>query len=421
MSVYYPSFNYMGKNSLKDKNLIVVSFDANQGETDTFLGLDPIYSDSSDGSRRLDYGAKYNSVAVVKIELIKSDGADFTVSEVRDFLRWTTGVRHNSYLDLLDGDEIKFSFLGRVTNAFQQKMDGRTIGLAIEFTSVSPYAYSLVTDGPYTINGTRTIEINNKTDDLYSYLHPNVIFNSTSSSTQELIIENYTTGDIKEKATKISNVKVGEIISLESNMMISSTAWSWMASVDETTIGEYYIEDENGYTQVKLPDDYQPDVKYYKLENTGRVFGNDFNHIYPRLVAEMNDITVTGTGVITFKYAMPVKIGDCAIDIEVYSGGLNCDGNIGGSTGGSVSGGSIIIEELSWDKITNKPTTLDEFNLKEDYYTASEIDEKLSGIQVGDVDLSNYYTKEEVNALLSSTSPEIEEEELNAMLKEILQ
>ena len=72
MSSYYPSFSYKGFNSLNDKNLMVVAFDPDQGETDTFMGMEPIYTDKYDGSRRLDYGAKFNSVAVIKISVIKS-------------------------------------------------------------------------------------------------------------------------------------------------------------------------------------------------------------------------------------------------------------------------------------------------------------------------------------------------------------
>ena len=142
MSSYYPSFNYMGINSLKDKNLIVVHFDADNGEHDTFLGMDSIYSDKYDGSCRFDYGAKFNSVALIKITVVKSCIEDFTVAEVRDFLRWTTGVRKTSFLDLMIGDNVECSFLGRVVNAYQHKIDARTVGMSIEFESVSPWAYS---------------------------------------------------------------------------------------------------------------------------------------------------------------------------------------------------------------------------------------------------------------------------------------
>ena len=92
MSSYYPSFSYLGINS-RDKGLVIAHFDADQGETDTFLGMEPIYTESADGSRRLDYGAKYNNVAVFRITVIKQDGGDFSVKEVRDNLRWLTGAK----------------------------------------------------------------------------------------------------------------------------------------------------------------------------------------------------------------------------------------------------------------------------------------------------------------------------------------
>ena len=148
MSVYHPSFNLLGKNSHDDYNLIVAHFDADNGEHDTWLGMDPIYSESSCGTRRIDYGAKFNDVAKPRITLVKSDLSDFTAQEVKDFLKWTTGHRQNSYLELCEWNESediwisKFRFLGRTTSAYQQKLDSRTIGLVIEFTTVSPFAYS---------------------------------------------------------------------------------------------------------------------------------------------------------------------------------------------------------------------------------------------------------------------------------------
>ena len=39
-------------------------------------------------------------------------------------------------------DEPSFSFLGKVTDFQQYKMDGRTIGIKLTFTSASPWAYS---------------------------------------------------------------------------------------------------------------------------------------------------------------------------------------------------------------------------------------------------------------------------------------
>lgn len=343
MSSYYSSFNYMGINSLKDKKLIVTHFDVDNGESDTFLDMEPVYTESSDGTRRIDYGAKFSSVAVVKITVIKEDASNFTVDEVRDFLRWTTGVRQNSYLDLLENDEIKFSFLGRVTNAFQQKMDARTIGLAIEFTSVSPWAYSPVQTISRSFIRTEEFSINNESDDLYSYVYMKIKYENKIGDS--LIIENTTTGD----KTEVTGLAINEVITIDNNMMITS-------------------------------------------DNPAKTFGNTFNFVFPRLAAGVNNFNITANGQITFEYIYPIKIGDCAIDVISSGSGIGCGGS---SPGGG--GGTVIVEELSWENITNKPTTIAGFGIT-DAYTIEQIDRKFSNI----------------------TNVDINEQELNAMLAEVL-
>ena len=313
MSSYYPSFNYMGINSLKDKNLIVVNFDGgDSGETDTFLSMEAVYTETVYGTRRIDYGAKYNSIAIPKISVMKSNKKDFTVEEVRDFLRWTTGVRQISYLDLLVEDEIVCSFLGRIINVLQHKMDSRTIGFTIEFESVSPYAYSpqqyisrdfnqsidvedgvlfstgepfgitsngvlnnnastfcMQSDGTLFIDISENIEINNKSDDLYSFVNMDVVF--TNDASDYFYIENTTTGE----KTMIENMQENEIIKLSQEQFITSN-----------------IRD--------------------------KIFGNDFNFVWPRLAPGINNIIIScaRNGRVEFMYRYPIKIGDIAIDLN---------------------------------------------------------------------------------------------------------
>lgn len=358
MSVYYPSFNFLGKNSYEDYNLIVAHFDADQGEVDTWLGMDPIYSDSSDGTKRHDYGAKFNSVAVPKITVIKADGTDFTVSEVRNFLKWTTGSRKNSYLELCEWDErenkwtSKFRFLGRTTMAYQQKLDARTVGLIIEFTTVSPFAYSPIQRIERTIDGTTDITIEHSTDDIDTLINLDVSFKN-SVSNGSLVIYN----ERLNEETKINNIASNEIVTLSSNGFIKS---------DKET----------------------------------RVFGNDFNYVFPRYGDGANMLTVTGHGTITIEYIYYIKIGDCTIDVDVSYSGIGCE--CSGSTpeeGGGGSGGSIVIEEISWENIINKPNI----------YTQDEVDAKL-------LEYRQITTEHE----LRIEKTEINEQELESMLVEIL-
>lgn len=395
MSSYYPSFNYMGVNSLKDKKLIVTHFEnGDNGEVDTFLSMEPIYTESAYGTHRIDYGARYNSVAVIKITVMKSNASDFTVAEVRDFLRWTTGARQNSYLDLLEGEAIKFSFLGRVTNVLQQKLDARTIGFVIEFTSISPWAYSpqqfvstsfgqtltvdengvltksnstllvvdengvlsngngmfsIETDGTLYIDNSVVVHIENQSDDLYTPVYLDTTF--TNDNSDYLSIKNITL----DEETTIYNMTKNEVITLSSGQFILS------------------------------------DVPYTKI------FGDDFNFIWPRLGPGINEFVISGTGrgIVEFTYRYPIKIGDCAIDINVYSDGISCGDCPDSSTSGTISG------PITWNDITNTPNTIEGYGIT-NAYTIAEIENKLNNFDVSE-DIS------------------IDESELNEMLTDILE
>lgn len=396
MSSYYPSFSYLGVNS-RDKGLIVAHFDADQGETDTFLGMEPIYTERADGSR-LDYGAKYNNVAVFRITIIKQDGDDFSVKEVRENLKWLTGSKKNSPLNLFEnfleeftGDgatanfklintcdhiarvyvggvvldsskwiydsannsvnlidipnngvvikvaygRVKYSFVCRVTNAWQYKMDARTSGLILEFTSNSPWAYSAKQTVVAPINGSTIITIDNQTDDLYGYTSVNTIYVNKMQQGGSLIITNNATGDI----TKVIELVQNETVTISNNMMITSDA-------------------------------------------PNRVFGSTFNFCFPRLVAGVNELVIEGEGNITFEYVYAMKVGDCAMDISVISDPI-CNDD-----------GEIILDTLPWSRISNTPTTYQGYGI------------------------TNVYSKVEVNNLLADI--QIDETELNTMLKEEL-
>ena len=299
MSSYYPSFNLFEKNSYDDYGLVVTHFEADDGESDTFLGMDPIYSDRPDGTRRIDYGAKFNSVIVSKISVIKSDGTDFSVLEVRNFLKWTTGSRKNSFLELCEWDEAtsawspKFRLLGRTTAAYQQKLDARTVGLIIEFTTVSPFAFSPVQTISREISGSETFIIENETDDIDTPIYLNVRFENSKSG--DLIIRNETIieridEDLKNSLeatkrlyTKVTGLVDNEIITLDSNLIITS--------------------DQPAKT----------------------TFGNTFNFVYPQLTAGTNRLTVEGNGTITMDYVYCMKIGDHPLDVDTSSANATCD------------------------------------------------------------------------------------------------
>lgn len=313
MSSYHSSFRYLNKDSMKNFKWIIAHFDADSGETDSFLSQEQVFSDTYRGTHRILYGTKWNAVATIKITVIKQDGTDFSVSECREAYRWLTGNPNASWLDLCVGDDIKYSFLVTVQDIKLQKMDARTVGLNIYFESISPWAYSSVQtlscsfgqtlsvdsgvlyetsetdafmvdssgvvsndnvlsvteDGTLYIDNSVVLNIDNATDDLYTPVYLNTVF--TNKNSDYVSIRNATTGE----ETIIRNMSKNETITLSAEQFIISD----------------------------IP---------------GKIFGNTFNFVWPRLRPGENRFVISGSGcgAVDFSYRYPIKIGDCVIDID---------------------------------------------------------------------------------------------------------
>ena len=399
MSSYHNSFSYLGKNSKDDFGLIICHFsdNADSGETDTFLSTEAVYSDSYDGTRQKFYGAKYDQVAAPQITVIKQDGTDLGIADNRKILKWLTGSRQSSWMDFYIGNEVKYRLLGRVKSVSQYKMDAKIVGLILTFESVSPYGYSSLQTVSQTLTGAETITIPCDTDDLYSYVYMNTTFKNTSGSSLKIV--NNTTGD----TTEVTNIVQNEEIKISDNMVITS-------------------------------------------DKPSKTFGNTFNFVFPKLVAGDNNFTITGNGSITFEYILPVKLGNIAIDLNAVTDPI-CDDE-----------GNIQINTLPWSRVSETPTTLRGYGIT-DAYTKTEVDQKVANVTVNNVytknevynkteidtklanfvsdDVytkteidnnfytqtyisNNFYTKTEVDALLAAVKVEIDENELNAMLAEVL-
>lgn len=438
MASYHTSFSYNGTNSFKNMGLIITSFEPDDEFKDTFLSMDVISDDYYDGTKKYTYGSKYNQQANISITVIKHDGSDFSVNEVRSCLRWLTGARVDSWLDMYVSDDIVYSFLGRVTDVKQRKMDARTIGLEIIFSSISPWAYStpqsfecvikeplvivedgvLTTDNPDIItlcsdNGSLYVKyidessyfkmvnehvayidnayaetIDNKSDDLYTYIYLDIDYENENCT--HLAIANKT---LKETST-INDISKNEHISLSSKQFIIS-------SID------------------------------------GKIFGDDFNFVWPRLQPGINQLLIQGDsrGTAKFTYRYPIKIGDCAMDVSVYGDkiGCGCDGYMPS------------YDTVKWEDIVGAPTTLGGYGIT-DAYTADEVDNKIENVDVEWSDVNNtpttiegygikdayttsdVYTKTEVDDKIDDVeisgggggSTNIDEDELNKMLDDIL-
>ena len=373
MSSYHTSFSYLNNNSLNDFGLIVTHFDVDQGETDSYLTQEQIYTDSYNGNKRILYGTRLSEVAIVKITVIKQDGQAFSVTECRNIYKWLTGNPQARWLDLYAGESLQYSFLVTNQDVKPEKLDARTIGFNIYFESVSPYAYSpintvsvpvsqsmsvnsngvlsstskdvvlsvdsngvlynaasddgvLITtdDGVIDPDGATRIEIHNYTDDLYNYVYLDTVI--TNFVGDSISIKNITTGE----ETTINNLSHNEVVTLTSDQFILSN-------------------------------------------KPNKTFGNTFNFVWPRMAPGFNEFVVesSGTAHIDLTYRYPIKIGDCAIDVVAYGGGTCC----GDYTG------DVNYDKVPWENITGTPTTIEGYGITNAYNTV-EIDSKIESLDI---------------------------------------
>lgn len=452
MSLYYNNFRYLDKNSL-DQGLIVASFEPDDGFTDSFLSMELIQEDYYDGTKKFDYGARYDTTAVINITVIKSNGKDFSLSETRSMSKWLTGSRVNSWLDVgptrfehgKDDDEnIKYAFLGRVTNLQPRKIDGRTVAFKIEFTSVSPWAFStpqkcqffvrqlididdkgivfINEDGcKFDIDDDGTLYINSDTD-----MH--LMISNDEYSTGVVYMENADTDTIYNESDDLYSYIYLDIDYINQN------------NNSNITIKNETLDEESVVKNIKANEHITISAKQFITSSIkNKLFGEDFNFVWPRLQPGENHFVISGSGNGTaeFTYRYPMKVGDCAMDISVYGGNDGC-------------GEMASYETVKWENIIGVPTTIKGYGIT-DVYTMDEIDDKLQKIDIDlDVEwndisnkpttvggygitdaytMSDVYTKTEVNDMIDDIEVSggtctgdvnIDEDELNNMLADIL-
>lgn len=354
MSSYHSSFSYLGKNSYNDFRLQIVHFESgDSGEVDGYLSQEAIYTDSPRGTKRTIYGTKYNSVALLHITVVRPDGAEFGIEKTREINKWLTGSNQYSWMDLYVGDEVKYRMHCFVQDIKPYKLDSRIVGFVITAESSSPWCYSDVQTISQTLTGEETLQINNLSDDLYTYTEVRTVFKNTNG--KSLTIANNTLAE----TTQINNLAANEVVTLSESMFITS-------------------------------------------DNSTRVFGNDFNYVWPKLKSGINEFVINGFGAITFEYIYAMKVADCVGDLNAASDPV-CDEN-----------GNIILDTLNWNRISDTPSTIQGYGIT-NAYTKAEIDNKIANVTV-----KNVYTKDEVDVLISSAQVTINEAELVAMLDEIL-
>ena len=371
MASYHSSFTYNGLNSAKDMGLIIAAFasDTDNGLTDTFLSMDISSDDYYDGTKRYTYNSRYNTQATVTITVVKNNGKDFSLQQVRSCLKWLTGAKTDSWLDMYNGDEIKYSFLGRVTNVQNYKLDARIVGLIITFTSVSPWAYSapqvfdcsiyqlidITEEGVLLKGGDNAVPLGTDSEGVLSvsYLDNNNYFNITNDGVA--YIDNSYRTVIDNQSDDLYTY-----IYLDIDYINESSSF---VSIRNVTLGE-----ETKVTSIRTNESISISAKQFIISDVpNKIFGDTFNFVWPRLQPGLNDFIVEGDGrgSAKFTYRYPMKVGDCAMDITI-EGGMDCSG----------CDEIFPYDTVPWEKITGTPTSIGGYGIN-NAYTKVEVDQKI--------------------------------------------
>lgn len=254
--------------------IMCVAFDSDDGETSTYINREAVVSETYDGRYKRVHRYKYNESFSPKFTFTKSNFGDFTMDEIRQVLRWLTGVSTTSLLDVYydDSSVVAWSAIGGWTEINTYKLaNNRTVAITATFEAITPYALSdlrtITKDVSNPANNTITINI--ETDEPQSAVYPRITIQqngATSVSVRNKHTNDY--GDVTIFDTLVKNNIKGETIVLDgANRIISSSS-------------------------------------------TSRIFGDDFDWQWVPLYEGKNELTFVGNCTVAIEYRTPIKCGE---------------------------------------------------------------------------------------------------------------
>lgn len=320
MSSYHTSFSYLNEHSHKDHKLIIAHFDNyDNGETDSYLSVDPIFHDSFDGTKRTLYGTKYTGVYTLDITILNENFDEFTRQQTRDINAWLTGSQTYSWMNLYVGDEEKCRLFCYVRDVKPYKIDSRIVGFIITVESNSPWAYGPVVEETFSLIGYYDYPLRINVDERNKLIPINATFKRIPGRVivfdklnDVLCVRNK---EIKYNDQIISFENI-QVTYNENNQALSLSLDS-PNKIDVLCINNYATKD---YVEIKNIAENETinltENMIIKSSKSNRIFGTDFNYEWPRIKWGINIIDFEGDGDLKISYTLPMKIGDCIYDLE---------------------------------------------------------------------------------------------------------
>lgn len=313
---------WLGETSLDKDMWTGVSFDSDNGDTDTHLGREAVVSEVYDGTLKRVHGYKWNNDYVVTLTFIKQDYSNVTPEENRRMLKWLTKNRNASFLDVYEGDSevVAYSVLGNFTTVSQYKLaNGRIVGYVCEFSSVAPYAFSDLQTK--TIDGTTSEPIQLKicTDEPESCICPRITIKQDNVTSVVEVSHTMTEQDEWLDNTVYHYGGIYYWADAEGVRHTSTTNDSGFETTSVAISNTY--TDGNGdkkTTKTKIINNIKDETVVLDGANkvvsssrtNGRIFGDDFNWQWLPLFDGENTISVVGNCTTTFEYREIRKVGE---------------------------------------------------------------------------------------------------------------
>ena len=267
-------WNGMSSTSIPFNIITELSFDGDNGESETYLSREAVASESYNGSLKRASGYKWSESMSPTITIIKENFTDFTIEENRRVLKWLTSRTTAGFLDIYDdkhSNAIEYSILGNFTSIKQYKLgNGRIVGITATFESLTPYAFS----GLQIVTFNNTLNLTINTDDQTTPVMPKITIKFNDSSEEKLDVK------VQNVWTDMNQIAHSEIMKITNN------------KPNETIV----VDGANKVISSSL---------------TYRQFGDDFEHWKWLPLYDGNNImTVTGNCEVTLEYREIRKIGE---------------------------------------------------------------------------------------------------------------
>lgn len=298
-----------------------ISFDADNGITNSFLNREAVVSESYNGANKIPHVYRWSEALSSTITLIKEDYEEFTAEENRKILKWLTSNPATGVLSIYsdDSEAVEYELIGNFTAVEQYKLaNGRIAGYVVVFSSVTPWALSPIRTVTRVVDTPAEFTINVETDEPKSAIYPkvtieegtSVVVKADASLGSQFEINQgppneYVPGTIYEYNNMFWYVESGKMhadsIKPEkwdtTSVVIENLTTGSKSSVGMNVPGETVTLD--GTNRIVSSD-----------RKTNRVFGNDFNFQWIPLVEGENKIKITGNCTVTFEYREIIKVGD---------------------------------------------------------------------------------------------------------------